>query len=79
VDPLLLPIEEAARLLSIGRTKMYELIGQGLIPAVHIGTAVRAPTEDVRGFVQAQLAESSAMLPAPTQKALGVASKSASA
>ncbi len=34
---LLLTIVEAARVLSIGRTTMYELVGAGEIDVVHIG------------------------------------------
>ena len=64
-------IEEAAKLLSIGRTKMYDLMRQGVIPKVHIGSAVRVLTEDVRDFAQAQRAEAYAMLTSPGHKALG--------
>ena len=42
MERVLLRVEEVAKLLSIGRTKMYDLIGRRLIPTVRIGSAVRA-------------------------------------
>jgi len=52
MEPGLLRIEEAAKYLSIGRSTMYELIAQGTIPTVHIGRAVRIPTEALKRLVQ---------------------------
>lgn len=40
---LLLSVEEAARSLSIGRSKTYELIAEGLLESVHIGRSTRVP------------------------------------
>ena len=34
---------DAARVLSVGRTTMYELVGAGEIEVVHIGRSVRVP------------------------------------
>jgi excisionase family DNA binding protein len=51
---LLLTIVEAARVLSIGRTTMYELIGAGEITVVHIGRAVRVPVSELEAFVGRQ-------------------------
>jgi excisionase family DNA binding protein len=42
-DRLLLRVEEAARLLSIGTTLTYELVGRGVLPHVRLGRAVRVP------------------------------------
>lgn len=50
--PVLLTIPEAARLLSIGRTLTYELIGAGELETVHIGRAVRVPVAAVHEFVE---------------------------
>lgn len=47
----LLKIEEAAERLSLGRSKLYELIRDGTLPAVHVGRAVRVPARAVRRFV----------------------------
>ena len=43
VQPLLLRIPEAARLLSLGRSTVYELIASGELPSVTIGAARRIP------------------------------------
>lgn len=50
-EKLLLTIEEAAERLSIGRSKVYELIASGDIEAVKIGKARRIPAEALVLFV----------------------------
>jgi excisionase family DNA binding protein len=47
----LLTIDEVAQLLSIGKTKAYELIRTGLIPSVRIGRSVRVPADRLADFV----------------------------
>jgi excisionase family DNA binding protein len=54
IAPLLLTIPEAARILAIGRTTLYELISTGAIEAVHIGRAIRIPVESARAFVESR-------------------------
>lgn len=39
--PLLLRIPEAARLLDVSRTTMYQLVGRGEVPMLRIGRSVR--------------------------------------
>lgn len=39
--PLLLRIPEAARLLGIGRTTLYQLVARGEVPVLRIGRSVR--------------------------------------
>ena len=53
-DPtsVLLTVPDAARLLSIGRTLTYELIGAGELETIHIGRAVRVPLAAVHEFVE---------------------------
>jgi len=41
--PLLVRVEEAARILSLGRSKIYELMGSGELPSVTCGKARRIP------------------------------------
>ena len=48
---LLLTIVDAARVLSIGRTTMYELVGAGEIDVVHIGRSARVPVGALEEFV----------------------------
>jgi excisionase family DNA binding protein len=42
-DNVLLRPTEVARMLGLGRSKVYELIGQRKLPVIRIGTAVRVP------------------------------------
>lgn len=49
--PILLKLDEAAKLASIGRTKAYSLVSSGEWPSVRIGRAVRVPYEDLREWV----------------------------
>ena len=51
VGPLLLTALEAAQLLSIGRTSVYELISAGDLETVHIGRSMRIPADSVQAFV----------------------------
>ena len=49
-EPVLLKVIEAATLLRLGRTTIYELINSGDMPTVRIGRAVRIPTRAVREY-----------------------------
>lgn len=51
VAPLLLTIPQAALVLAVGRTTLYELIGAGELEAVHIGRSIRVPVDALRSFV----------------------------
>ncbi len=51
MSPLLVDTREAARLLGIGRTKIYGLIGDGAITPVHIGRCVRFAVSELERFV----------------------------
>jgi excisionase family DNA binding protein len=44
--------EEAANLLSIGWSKVYELIGTGELASVRIGASQRIPAEALSEFVR---------------------------
>jgi excisionase family DNA binding protein len=48
---LLLTVAEAAAVLAIGRTTLYELIATGQLATVHIGRAVRIPRAELEAFV----------------------------
>jgi excisionase family DNA binding protein len=48
---LLLTVREAAALLAVGRTTLYELIADGQLGTVHIGRAVRVPRAELEAFV----------------------------
>ncbi|MFP5254869.1 MAG: helix-turn-helix domain-containing protein [Acidimicrobiia bacterium] len=49
--PLLLTIPEAGRLLGLGRSTMYELIGSGEVEVIHIGRAARIPVDSVERLI----------------------------
>ena len=51
VEKLLLKPEEAAEILSIGRSKVYELMGTGELASVRIGACRRIPAEALTDFV----------------------------
>ncbi len=52
-DQLLLTPIEAARALGIGRSKLYELMQDGILESVHIGACRRIPTDALLGLVAA--------------------------
>lgn len=51
MDKLLLTPEEAATVLSIGRSKVYELIGDGRLASVRIDASRRVPARALAEFV----------------------------
>jgi len=50
-EKLLLTAEEAAEVLSLGRTKVYELLAKGELRSVRIGGCRRIPDAALREFV----------------------------
>lgn len=55
---LLITTEEAASVLGIGRTRMYELVRSGKVRSVTLGRSRRIRPEDLETYVE-QLAEQS--------------------
>ena len=53
---LLLTPTEAARRLSVGRTRLYQLIGTGELASVRVGSLRRIPTRALRDYVDGLLA-----------------------
>jgi excisionase family DNA binding protein len=51
MEQALLTIQEAAEILSLGRSKVYELVSTGRLPSVSIGRARRVPVEAITEFV----------------------------
>lgn len=47
-EPLCVRVPEACRLLSIGRSKLYELIASGDVETVKIGTGTRVVMASLR-------------------------------
>lgn len=51
VDRMLLTVEEAAAVLGVGRSLMFELIGRGQVRTVRVGRLRRVRPEDLRAYV----------------------------
>lgn len=52
MDKLLLTPEDAALVLSIGRSKVYELLATGAVRSVRIGASRRIPAEELAAYVE---------------------------
>lgn len=50
MDPLLLPVRDAAKVLGIGRSRLYELIAADCISIRKIGHKTLVPREDLLNF-----------------------------
>ena len=55
-DVELLTPTEAARRLSLGRTRLYQLLGSGELPSVRVGKLRRIPAKAVRAYVDGLVA-----------------------
>ena len=53
--PLLVTAPQAARILSIGRTALYQLIWDGQLTPIHIGRSVRFSVDELEAFVRNRL------------------------
>jgi excisionase family DNA binding protein len=49
---VLVTVCQAAELLAIGRTSVYDLIGRGELEVVRIGRSIRIPVDAVHHFVE---------------------------
>jgi excisionase family DNA binding protein len=58
MDRLLVRPTEAAEILGLGRSKVYELLASGELPSVRIGKSIRVPLEALRQWVDARTAGS---------------------
>ena len=54
-QPLLLRVSEAAKLLSVSRSRAYELIHDGTIPSLNLGGTIRVPYEELQAMVRGSL------------------------
>jgi excisionase family DNA binding protein len=54
VEPLLVRVEEAARMLSLSRSTIYEMLDSGELPSVRRGVARRIPMTALRAWVAQQ-------------------------
>jgi excisionase family DNA binding protein len=56
-DKLLYRPAEAAEAIGISRARAYELISQGVIPSIRVGTSIRVPVEALRGWIARELSQ----------------------
>lgn len=52
LEPLAVRIPEACRMIGIGRSKLYELIADGTIQIVKIGSITVIPVSQLRALVE---------------------------
>lgn len=52
IDRMLLTVEEAATVLGVGRSLMFELIARGHIQSVRVGRLRRVRPNDLRAYVE---------------------------
>ena len=55
IEPLLVRVEEAARILSLSRSTIYEMMDSGELPSVRRGAARRIPIAALRAWVELQV------------------------
>ena len=53
MEQLLLRPDEAAKSLSLGRTRIYQLLADGVLPAIRVGRSVRVPADALRAWIAA--------------------------
>ena len=58
MDKILLRPAEAAELLGVSRSKVYELLAAGTLPRVRVGLSLRVPTAALQHWVASQLEQS---------------------
>lgn len=51
-EPICVRVNDAARMIGIGRTKLYELISSGELETVKIGKATRITTASLHRLVE---------------------------
>ncbi len=54
MDKLLLRPLEAADVLAVSKSKIYELLSSGVIPSVRIGKSIRIPAEELQKWVRSR-------------------------
>ena len=55
--PILIRVEEAARLADLGRSTVHKLVAAGELPCVRIGRAVRIRRTDLERWIEANRRE----------------------
>lgn len=53
-DPICVRVNDAARMIGVGRTKLYELIAAGEVETVKLGKSTRITTASLHDFIRRQ-------------------------
>ncbi len=53
-DPICVRVNDAARMIGIGRTKLYELIAAGEVETVKLGKSTRITTASLHDLIRRQ-------------------------
>ena len=53
-ERLLYRVEEVAEMLSLGRSKTYQMVATGALPSVRLGRCVRIPANVLRQWIEEQ-------------------------
>jgi excisionase family DNA binding protein len=56
-ERLLLKPAEAAEAIGVSRARAYELIAEGAIPSIRLGSSVRVPVQSLREWIDRKVAE----------------------
>ena len=59
-DRMLYRPAEAADAIGVSRARAYELIAEGVIPSIRIGSSIRVPVDALRTWVNQQLEQQAA-------------------
>lgn len=52
IEPICVKVNEAARMIGVGRTKLYELIAAGEVDVVKLGKSTRVTTSSLKSLVE---------------------------
>ncbi len=67
-QPLTLTVEQAAKVLGIGRSTAYELVHTGDIPSLRLGRRIVVPAARLAGLLFADSAALAPTAPTPSQR-----------
>jgi excisionase family DNA binding protein len=57
LEPIVVPVNEACRLLNLGRVKLYQLINSKQIARVKVGKRTLIPIASLHAFIEGQVKE----------------------
>lgn len=52
IEPICVKVNDAARMIGVGRTKLYELIAAGEVDVVKLGKSTRVTTASLNSLVE---------------------------